>query len=66
VCLLMPKSLPAIVSILGIFKADYMYVPIDPQRPAPRVRKIIDQGDGTETPGWSALWFAQAAEQVAK
>ena len=43
VCLLMPKSLPAIVSILGILKADCAYVPIDPQSPAPRVRKIIDQ-----------------------
>jgi amino acid adenylation domain-containing protein len=43
VCLLMPKSLPAIVSILGILKADCAYVPIDPQSPAPRVQKIIDQ-----------------------
>lgn len=43
VCLLMPKSLSAIVSILGILKADCAYVPIDPQSPAPRVRKIIDQ-----------------------
>lgn len=43
VCLLMQKSLPAIVSIIGILKADCAYVPIDPQSPAPRVRKIIDQ-----------------------
>lgn len=43
VCLLMPKSLPAIVSIFGILKADCAYVPIDPQSPAQRVRKIIDQ-----------------------
>lgn len=43
VCLLMPKSLSAIVGILGILKADCAYVPIDPQSPAPRVRKIIDQ-----------------------
>lgn len=43
VCLLMPKSLPAIVGILGILKADCAYVPIDPQSPAQRVRKIIDQ-----------------------
>lgn len=43
VCLLMPKSLPAIVSILGILKADCAYVPIDPQSPAPRVHKIIEQ-----------------------
>ena len=39
----MPKSLPAIISILGILKADCAYVPIDPQSPAPRARKIIDQ-----------------------
>jgi amino acid adenylation domain-containing protein len=43
VCLLMPKSLPAIVSLLGILKADCAYVPIDPQSPAQRVRKVIDQ-----------------------
>lgn len=42
-CVLMPKSLPAIISILGILMADCVYVPIDPQSPAPRVRKIIDQ-----------------------
>ena len=41
--LLMQKSLPAIVSIMGILKADCAYVPIDPQSPAPRVRKILDQ-----------------------
>jgi len=43
VCLLMPKSLPAIISILGILKADCAYVPIDPESPAQRVRKVIDQ-----------------------
>lgn len=42
VCLLMPKSLPAIVGILGILKADCAYVPIDPQSPAQRVRKVIE------------------------
>jgi amino acid adenylation domain-containing protein len=43
VCLFMPKSLPAIVGLLGILKADCAYVPIDPQSPAQRVRKVIDQ-----------------------
>jgi amino acid adenylation domain-containing protein len=43
VCVLMPKSLPAIVGILGIVKADCAYVPIDPQSPAQRVRKVLDQ-----------------------
>lgn len=45
VCLLMPKSLHAIVGILGILKADCVYVPIDPQSPAQRVRKVADQCD---------------------
>jgi len=43
VCLLMPKSLPAMESILGILKADCMYVPIDPSSPAARVAKMIEQ-----------------------
>ena len=45
VCLLMPKSLSAMVGILGILKADCMYVPIDPLSPAQRVAKIVDQCD---------------------
>jgi amino acid adenylation domain-containing protein len=43
VCILMPKSPTAIVGILGALKADCAYVPIDPQSPAQRVRKVIDQ-----------------------
>ncbi len=43
VCLVMPKALPAMIGILGILKADCAYVPIDPQSPAQRVRKVIDQ-----------------------
>src|SRR5438093_9593178 len=45
VCLLMPKSLSAMVGIVGILKADCMYVPIDPLSPAQRVAKIVDQCD---------------------
>ena len=41
ICLLMPKSPAAIVGILGILKADCIYVPLDPQSPAARQRKII-------------------------
>lgn len=37
VCLLMPKSIPAIVAILGVLKADCIYVPLDPMSPPPRV-----------------------------
>src|SRR5215831_7366212 len=43
VCLLMPKSLHAIIGILGVLKADCTYVPIDPQSPTQRVRKVFDQ-----------------------
>ena len=45
VCLLMPKSLSAMIGIVGILKADCMYVPIDPLSPAQRVAKIVDQCD---------------------
>ena len=45
VCLLMPKSLSAMVGILGILKADCLYVPIDPLNPAQRVAKIVDLSD---------------------
>ena len=47
ICLLMPKSLPAIVGLLGTLKADCAYVPIDPQSPAARVRKVLDQCEPT-------------------
>lgn len=41
VCLLMPKSPVAIVSILGTLKADGIYVPLDPSSPASRVARMI-------------------------
>lgn len=45
--LVMPKSLPAMVGMLGTLKADCAYVPIDPQSPAQRVRKVFDQCEPT-------------------
>lgn len=42
VCFLMPKSPAAIVTMLGILKADCMHVPLDPASPAPRVARIVD------------------------
>jgi len=42
VALLMPKSPIAIVALLGIYKADCIYVPLDPSSPASRLRKILD------------------------
>jgi amino acid adenylation domain-containing protein len=45
VCLALPKSAQAIVSMLGTLKADCMYVPVDTSSPAPRVRKIVESAD---------------------
>jgi amino acid adenylation domain-containing protein len=42
VALLMPKSPMAIVALLGIYKADAIYVPLDPASPAHRLTKILD------------------------
>jgi amino acid adenylation domain-containing protein len=42
VCILMPKSPAAIVSMIGILKAGCMHVPIDTATPAARIRHIFD------------------------
>lgn len=47
ICLLMPKSLPAIVGILGILKADCMYVPLDAASPASRLARIVRLSEST-------------------
>lgn len=41
VAFLMPKTPAAIITILGILKADCVYVPLDPASPAPRLEKIV-------------------------
>jgi amino acid adenylation domain-containing protein len=41
VALLMPKSAMAIVALLGIYKADAVYVPLDASSPASRLKKIL-------------------------
>jgi amino acid adenylation domain-containing protein len=41
ICLLMPKSPRAIAGILGILKADCIYVPLDLSSPAPRLAQMI-------------------------
>lgn len=41
ICLLMSKSPAAIVGLLGILKADCVYVPLDPSSPAPRLAHMI-------------------------
>src|SRR5438046_3971145 len=42
VCLLLPKSPLAIVSLVATLKADCIYVPLDPASPAPRALKIVE------------------------
>jgi len=42
VCILMPKSPAAIVSMIGILKAGCMHVPLDAATPAARIRHIFD------------------------
>ena len=45
VCLVMPKSPMAIVAILGVLKADAIYVPLDPASPARRLASMITSCD---------------------
>ena len=42
VALCMRKSPAAIAALLGIYKADGIYVPLDPSSPAPRLVKMLD------------------------
>jgi amino acid adenylation domain-containing protein len=45
VALILPKSIEFIYSMLGILKADAIYVPIDAQAPPARVAEIIEDCD---------------------
>jgi amino acid adenylation domain-containing protein len=42
VCILMPKSPAAILSMIGILKAGCLHVPIDAASPAARIKQILD------------------------
>ena len=42
VVLLMPKMPAAIMSLLGVLKADAVYVPLDPAGPAPRLARMLE------------------------
>jgi amino acid adenylation domain-containing protein len=42
---LLDKSPLAVVTILGILKADGIYVPIDPANPRPRIQKILNAAE---------------------
>jgi amino acid adenylation domain-containing protein len=45
VCLLMPKSPTALVAILGIYKADCIFVPLDRSSPALRLHRALQSCD---------------------
>ena len=45
VALALPKSIPAIAGMLGVLKADAVYVPIDTSSPAARAATILEQCD---------------------
>ena len=45
VCILLPKSPLAVMSMLGVLKADCIYIPIDTASPAARVAKIVRSGE---------------------
>ncbi len=43
VCFLLPKSPLAIVAMMGILKADAIYVPLDPDSPPARLAKMVQR-----------------------
>ena len=45
VCFLLPKSLTAIVAMLGVLKAGGVYVPMDPASPPARLARVIRAAD---------------------
>src|SRR5712691_2828495 len=68
VCLLMPKSPSAIVAILGILKADCIYVPLDLASPGPRLAHMVAAAEprcilaaGSAAPLLDALWAGEGS-----
>jgi amino acid adenylation domain-containing protein len=45
VALLVPKSIEAVIGILGVLRAGGVYVPLDPASPAPRLAKIVARSE---------------------
>ena len=41
VCLLAPKSPAVVIALLGVLKADAVWVPLDPASPPARLRKVL-------------------------
>jgi len=42
ICIIMPKSPNAILSMIGILKAGCLHVPVDASSPAARIRQVLD------------------------
>ncbi|HEX9704320.1 MAG TPA: AMP-binding protein, partial [Gemmatimonadales bacterium] len=45
VCLFMPKGPAVVIALLGVLKADAIWVPLDPVSPAARLQKVIASCD---------------------
>ena len=45
VCFLMPKSPAALIVMLGVLKTGAMHVPLDPNSPATRLRRIVSSAE---------------------
>lgn len=56
ICFLMPKSITAIVAMLGILKAGCVYVPMDPASPPARLARVMTASD----PRWLLVSGAAA------
>jgi amino acid adenylation domain-containing protein len=64
--LLLPKSIPALVGMLGTLKAGCIYVPMDTASPAARLAKIIDAAEPKcilATGATSNLLYAALSDQ---
>ncbi|MGH8687810.1 MAG: amino acid adenylation domain-containing protein [Burkholderiales bacterium] len=70
VALLMPKLPAAIVAMLGVLKADAIYVPLDPAGPAARLARMLEVSDCRAVlaagPVWNMLRETLAAAKLAK
>ncbi len=45
VCLLTPASPMAIAALVGVLRADAVYVPLDPASPAPRLARVLESAE---------------------